>query len=211
MRSLVVAGVLGVLMLVPVVAAADDRPVVREEQFDTYCTPTDPALDELSGLTFSDGVLYAIGDSGTDHRVAVLDEDCAVTRWIDVPVDPYDVEDLASYGGQLWLADVGDNLRRRDTVALTRIDPATGEMLGPDLALQAEQVMRNLLAILAAAGTGFAHVAKTSIFLAPGMDFATVNGVYNRYFAGNYPARETVWVTELPKKALVEISMIAVL
>lgn len=91
------------------------------------------------------------------------------------------------------------------------IDPATGEMLGPDLALQAEQVMRNLLAILAAAGTGFAHVAKTTIFLAPGMDFATVNGVYNRYFVGNYPARETVWVTELPKKALVEISMIAVL
>ncbi|MGB7240333.1 MAG: hypothetical protein WBD41_30630 [Rhodococcus sp. (in: high G+C Gram-positive bacteria)] len=146
MRSLVVAGMLGVLMLVPAAAVADDRPVVRQEQFDTYCTPTDPALDELSGLTFSDGVLYAIGDSGTDHRVAVLDENCAVTRWIDVPVDPYDVEDLASHGGQLWLADVGDNLRRRDTVALTRIDPATGDgelyrLVYPDGPHDAETVL----------------------------------------------------------------------
>ena len=91
------------------------------------------------------------------------------------------------------------------------IDPATGEMLGNDLARQAEQVMRNLQAILEAAGTSFAKVAKTGIFLAPGMDFGTVNGIYNRYFEGNYPARETVWVNELPKKALVEISMIALL
>jgi 2-iminobutanoate/2-iminopropanoate deaminase len=91
------------------------------------------------------------------------------------------------------------------------IDPATGEMLGNDLALQADQVMRNLQAILEAAGTTFAKVVKTGIFLAPGMDFGTVNGVYNRYFESNYPARETVWVNELPKKALVEISMIALL
>lgn len=91
------------------------------------------------------------------------------------------------------------------------IAPATGEMLGNDLALQAEQVMRNLEAILEAAGTSFAKVVKTGIFLAPGMDFGTVNAIYNRYFEGNYPARETVWVNELPKKALVEISMTALL
>lgn len=91
------------------------------------------------------------------------------------------------------------------------IDPATGEMLGNDLALQTEQVMRNLQAILEAAGTSFAKVVKTGIFLAPGMDFGTVNGIYNRFFESNYPARETVWVNELPKKALVEISMIALL
>jgi 2-iminobutanoate/2-iminopropanoate deaminase len=91
------------------------------------------------------------------------------------------------------------------------IDPATGEMLGNDLALQTEQVMRNLQAILEAAGTSFARVVKTGIFLAPGMDFGTVNGIYNRFFESNYPARETVWVNELPKKALVEISMIALL
>jgi 2-iminobutanoate/2-iminopropanoate deaminase len=91
------------------------------------------------------------------------------------------------------------------------IDPASGEMLGDDLSIQAKQVMRNLQAILEAAGASFGQVAKTSIFLAPGMDFGTVNGIYNGYFEGSYPARETIWVNELPKRALVEISMIAVL
>ncbi|OZC89474.1 hypothetical protein [Rhodococcus sp. 14-2470-1a] len=106
---------------------AQARPEVRQEPSDTYCTPTDPALEELSGMAFVDGVLYAIGDSGTDHRVAVLDDGCAVTRWLDVPVDPYDVEDMASYDGDLWLSDTGDNQSRRDTVALTRMDPVTGQ------------------------------------------------------------------------------------
>ncbi|WP_354559619.1 MULTISPECIES: hypothetical protein [unclassified Rhodococcus (in: high G+C Gram-positive bacteria)] len=86
----------------------------------------DPGLEELSGLTSIDGVLYAIGDSGTDHRLAVLDEQCVVVRWLDVPVDPYDVEDLASHGGRLWLSDTGDNRARRDTIAITGMDPSTG-------------------------------------------------------------------------------------
>ncbi len=116
-------GVLGLLGVAPVGA----QPNVRDEQFGTYCTPSDPGLEELSGLTFVDGTLYAIGDSGTDHRVAVLDESCGVARWLDVPVDPYDVEDLASYDGDLWLADVGDNQQRRETVALTRMDPVSGQ------------------------------------------------------------------------------------
>lgn len=90
---------------------AQARPEVRQEPSDTYCTPTDQALEELSGMAFVDGVLYAIGDSGTDHRVAVLDDGCAVTRWLDVPVDPYDVEDMASYDGDLWLSDTGSTLR----------------------------------------------------------------------------------------------------
>ncbi|SNS25910.1 hypothetical protein [Rhodococcoides kyotonense] len=123
MRAVAVAGMVGALMLVP--ATAEAEPEAR--QFDTLCVPSDPGLEELSGLTSVDGELYAIGDSGTDHRVAVLDSTCAVTRWLDVPVDPYDVEDLASYGGNLWLSDTGDNLRRRDTVALTRMNPETGQ------------------------------------------------------------------------------------
>lgn len=108
-------------------APAIAAPVVQQEHFDTYCTPQDPGLEELSGLTSIDGVLYAIGDSGTDHRLAVLGDGCSVARWLDVPVDPYDVEDLSSYRGQLWLSDTGDNRARRDTVALTRMDPSTGE------------------------------------------------------------------------------------
>lgn len=89
--------------------------------------------------------------------------------------------------------------------------PQSGEMAGNDLSSQAQQVMLNLKAILENAGTSFSNVAKTTIFLAPGQDFATVNQIYGTFFDGNFPARETVWVNELPKKALVEISMIAAL
>ncbi len=113
---------------------------------ETYCRPADPGLSELSGLTSIDGVLYAIGDSGSDDRVAELDGNCAVERWIDVPVDPYDVEDLTSYDGSLWLADIGDNQMRRDTVALTRMDPVTGagelhRLTYPDGAHDAETIL----------------------------------------------------------------------
>lgn len=113
---------------------------------ETYCLPTDPGLAELSGLTSIDGALYAIGDSGADNRVAVLDGNCAVERWIEVPVDPYDVEDLTAYDGSLWLADIGDNQMRRDTVALTRMDPTTGtgelhRLTYPDGAHDAETVL----------------------------------------------------------------------
>ncbi|MBY4012429.1 hypothetical protein HQP04_15550 [Rhodococcus fascians] len=112
----------------------------------TYCLPTDPGLEELSGATVLDGTVYGIGDSGADDRVAVLDANCAVQRWIDVPVDPYDVEDMASYDGSLWLADIGDNQLRRDTVALTRMDPETGagelyRLTYPDGAHDAETLL----------------------------------------------------------------------
>lgn len=97
-------------------------PVTVPSEFSELCTPTDPALAELSGLVAIDDGFYAIGDSGADGAVAQLGPDCAVTRWIQVPVDPYDIEDLAWTSGsgsdRLWLADVGDNQRRRDTVAL---------------------------------------------------------------------------------------------
>lgn len=87
--------------------------------FEELCTPTDPGLEELSGLAVADGQIYAIGDSGNDDQVAVLDADCAVRRWLPVPIDPRDVEDLAiGPDGRLWLADLGDNDRQRETVAL---------------------------------------------------------------------------------------------
>ena len=92
------------------------------------------------------------------------------------------------------------------------LDPATGEMVGAsDVAAQTERTMQNLAAVLAAAGTSFASVVKTSIFLADLQDFATVNQVYARYFPANPPARATVEVAGLPKGALVEIEAIAVL
>lgn len=89
------------------------------------------------------------------------------------------------------------------------IDPATGQLNNGDLAAQAALVMKNLEAVLRAADSSFARVVKTSIFLAPGEDFDTVNQIYNGYFEKEYPARETVWVHALPKGVRVEISLIA--
>jgi 2-iminobutanoate/2-iminopropanoate deaminase len=91
------------------------------------------------------------------------------------------------------------------------LDPATMEFVGSDIQSQARQVMENLQAVLAAAGTDFSKVLKCSIFLASMDDFAAVNAVYGEYFPENPPARETVAVKTLPKNALVEISCIAAL
>ena len=91
------------------------------------------------------------------------------------------------------------------------IDPSNNEMQHVSLKKQAEWAMNNLAAILKAAGTSFAQVIKTTIFLSPEEDFDTVNKVYETYFDGDFPARETVWVHSLPKGAKVEISMTALI
>lgn len=88
------------------------------------------------------------------------------------------------------------------------LDPATGELVD-GVAAQAERALRNLTAVLDAAGTSFERVLKTTIFLADMHDFATVNEVYAAHVSSPYPARSTVAVRELPKGALVEIEAIA--
>jgi len=89
--------------------------------------------------------------------------------------------------------------------------PDTMQLVDGGVKEQAEQVMKNLLAVLEAAKMNFDHVVKTSIFLADMDDFNTVNEVYGQYFDNQTaPARETVAVKTLPKKVDVEISMIAV-
>ncbi|MCX6316692.1 MAG: RidA family protein [Bacteroidetes bacterium] len=93
------------------------------------------------------------------------------------------------------------------------IDPATGDLKNKDIQEEAHQVMKNLHAILSAAGLGFSNVVKTTIFLTDMHQFAAVNEVYGQYFQGDssgFPARETVQVSALPKFVNVEISMIAV-
>lgn len=89
------------------------------------------------------------------------------------------------------------------------IDPKTGEFAGQTVDVQAEQVMKNIAAVLKAAGSDFNKVIKCTIFLADMGDFAVVNGIYGKYFESEPPARETVAVKTLPKNALVEISCIA--
>ncbi len=89
------------------------------------------------------------------------------------------------------------------------IIPETGELIQGDITAQAEQVMKNLSAVLQAAGTSFANVVKTTCFLVNMNDFAAFNAVYERYFTEK-PARSCVAVKQLPKNALVEVELIAV-
>lgn len=91
------------------------------------------------------------------------------------------------------------------------LSPESGQLVGAgDVGAQTEQVMKNLQAVLAAAGCGFPDVARCTIYLANMGDFATVNGVYGRYFPANPPARVTIQAAGLPRGALVEIDAIAV-
>lgn len=88
------------------------------------------------------------------------------------------------------------------------IDPAVGDIVATDITAQTEQVMKNLAALLTAAGTDFAHVVKTTCFLSDIASFAAFNAVYAKYFKEN-PARSCVAVRDLPKGALVEVELIA--
>ena len=88
------------------------------------------------------------------------------------------------------------------------IDPATGEIKGEDILGQAEQVMKNVGAILTEAGYGYEDVVKTTCFLADMGDFAAFNGVYEKYFTEK-PARICVAVKQLPKNVLCEVEVIA--
>lgn len=90
------------------------------------------------------------------------------------------------------------------------IDPVSGELKNKDIQEEAHQVMKNLKAILAAAEMNFGHVLKTTIFITDMHQFRAVNEVYGKYFENDFPARETVQVSALPKFVNVEISMIAV-
>jgi 2-iminobutanoate/2-iminopropanoate deaminase len=91
------------------------------------------------------------------------------------------------------------------------IDPATGIMSTGDVVAQTKQVMANIGALLKASDLGYADIVKTSIFLKSMDDFPKVNEVYGSFFTSDFPARETVEVSRLPKDALVEISVVAML
>ena len=89
------------------------------------------------------------------------------------------------------------------------LDPASGNLTGNDIKSQTKQVMKNISAVLAASGATFADVVKTTCFLADINDFAEFNAVYAQYFTGK-PARSCVAAAALPKGALVEVEVIAV-
>ncbi|MCI8763046.1 MAG: RidA family protein [Lachnospiraceae bacterium] len=89
------------------------------------------------------------------------------------------------------------------------LDPATGEVAGATITEQTEQIMKNIGAILEAAGSDFASVVKTTCFLADMSDFAAFNSIYEAWFTGK-PARSCVAVKQLPKGVLAEVEVIAV-
>jgi 2-iminobutanoate/2-iminopropanoate deaminase len=89
------------------------------------------------------------------------------------------------------------------------IDPATNQLMSGDIAAQTERVLKNVSAILEAAGSGLSRVVKTTVFLKNMSEFVQMNEVYAKFFASNPPARSTVEVARLPKDVLVEIDVIA--
>lgn len=91
------------------------------------------------------------------------------------------------------------------------LDPKTGQLVTGDFAAQARQVFNNLGAVLRAGGAEFRNVAKATVYLANLADFEVLNAIYAEYFGDHKPARTTVQVAGLPKKAALEIDLIAVL
>ncbi|MDX1991697.1 MAG: RidA family protein [bacterium] len=95
------------------------------------------------------------------------------------------------------------------TAGQVGIDPAAGQMIAGGIREQTEQALKNVLAILEAAGTSLENVVKTTVFLQDMNDFAEMNSVYGTFFSENPPARSTVQVARLPLGALVEIEVVA--
>ncbi|WP_205473322.1 hypothetical protein [Nocardioides sp. SYSU D00038] len=136
-------------MVVPFVLAAVAAPTEERAVVTTF---TDPAIDESSGLVVEDGLFVTTNDSGDEGRVFAVDprtgDTVGVTRWAD---DPTDVEALAPAGpGEVWVADVGDNLERRDAVQLARVpvgegdrevDPTVYDLVYPDGPHNAETLL----------------------------------------------------------------------
>lgn len=91
------------------------------------------------------------------------------------------------------------------------IDPSNGELILDSIEAETHRVMKNIGAILEKAGASYQQIVKTGIFLRDMNDFAKVNEIYGSYFSGEYPARETVQVSRLPKDVNVEISVVVLL
>jgi 2-iminobutanoate/2-iminopropanoate deaminase len=90
------------------------------------------------------------------------------------------------------------------------LDPATGSIVDGGIEAQTDQVMRNIAALLRAAGAGFEHIVRTTVFMADLNEFAAMNGVYAKYLGTPPPARATVQVARLPRDARIEIDAIAI-
>ncbi|MGI4021603.1 MAG: RidA family protein [Janthinobacterium lividum] len=118
------------------------------------------------------------------------------TKEAPQPIGPYN--QAVSAGGFLFIS------------GQIAIDPSTEKLVTEEIEAETHLVLKNLKAILTEAGLTFEHIVKTTIFLSDMNNFGIVNEIYGSYFTGNFPARETVEVSVLPKNVNVEISAIAV-
>jgi 2-iminobutanoate/2-iminopropanoate deaminase len=125
-----------------------------------------------------------------------MDKTIITTSSAPAPIGPYNqavqVDNMLFISGQICF------------------EPSTGNLKNKDVQEETHQVMHNLKAILQEAGMDFENVVKSSLFITDMNRFAEINEVYGKYFKDNFPARETVQVSALPKFVNVEISMIAV-
>lgn len=170
------------------------RIVTRELAARQLCTPTDPDLEEVSGLVVTGEVMYAIGDSGSDHQILVLGPGCAVVDVLEVPVPTVDVEDMAlGPDGRLWLADIGDNRAIRQSVRLIGIDPAD-----PDEAIVHELVYPDR-----------AHDAEALLLGPDGMPIIVVKKPFGP--AGVYAPEDPMTVGDQPRSAPIPLAQVGTL
>lgn len=128
--------------------------------------------------------------------IRAMEKRIITTQSAPAPIGPYNQAILAN--GTLYIS------------GQVCIDPQTDTLKNRDIQEETHQVMQNLKAILAEAGMTFGNVVKTTIFITDMKQFSEINEIYGKYFSGNFPARETVQVSALPKFVNIEISMIAV-
>lgn len=149
---------------------------------------------QLTGISLFLCVIALFGCVGTKNIKTM--KTIINTNLAPAPIGPYSQAVLS--GNTLYVSGV---------IAL---DPSTGNMIQDNIESETNQVMKNMGEVLKAAGMGYENIVKTTIFLTDLGQFAQVNGVYGSYFKADFPARETVQVSALPKGAHVEISVIAV-
>jgi 2-iminobutanoate/2-iminopropanoate deaminase len=131
----------------------------------------------------------------TSAREKSANREVIATKGAPQPIGPYS---QAIRGGGLVFAS--------GQIAL---DPATGKLVEGDVKVQTERVLKNLSAVLAAAGSGMDRVVRTTVFLKNISDFPAMNEVYGHFFTNAPPARSTIGVAALPRDALVEIDVVA--
>ena len=136
------------------------------------------------------------GQFGQNGVIRTMERKIINTQAAPAPIGPYNQAVFAN--GTLYIS------------GQVCIDPQTGNLKNRDIQEETHQVMHNLKAILAEAGMSFSNVVKTTIFITDMNQFSEINEIYGKYFSGDFPARETVQVSALPKFVNIEISMIAV-